>query len=165
MAATNYCNFRNRFPVRFIILALFLFSILSCGGTVMTVPGGFAEIEDPENLFAAVSPEGMSLSVKKEKNYPVKDAGFWGDALGNHLKKEGYTPFEGENAEGNLFTCPAGEGVYMEWVLPYRGETYTYLTAVVVKKKTLYVVEAGGEYEVYKSYRNEVKKSLETLSP
>jgi hypothetical protein len=149
--------------------AIFLLSLLSlivfsgCQKVSMEVPEGFAKIEDSDELYTAVTPEGMKLSIRKEKNYPKKGTAFWGEALSHHLEEEGYIRVS-ENDGVIIFDCPAGKGAYIEWGVPYGGKDYLYLTGVVVRGKDLYVIQAAGPYSVYKQYQKGIKTSLSTFS-
>lgn len=160
---------RSGYVTRKMTLAILLLSFLSilvfsgCQKVSMEVPEGFAKIEDSAELYTAVTPEGMKLSIRKEKNYPEKGTAFWGEALSHHLDEEGYTRIS-EGDEVITFECPAGKGAYVEWGVPYGGKDYLYLTGVVVRGKDLYVIQAAGPYSVYKQYQEGIKTSLSTLS-
>jgi len=147
----------------FFVLTLFLAVLSGCQKVSMDAPEGFAKIDDSDELYTAVTPEGMKLSIRKEKNYPQKEAAFWGDALSHHLNEEGYTKVS-EDEGAIAFDCPAGKGAYVEWGVPYGGKDYLYLTGVVVRGKDLFVVQAAGPYSVYKQYQKGIKTSLSTLS-
>ena len=132
-------------------------SVDSAGGNPMVaIPKGLAEMDTGKGFFSAISPEGLTLRARTVVNYPEKDIEFWTAALGKQLTGLGYLPID-ENQE---FESTAGKGSYFEWGLPYLGEDYLYLTAVCVKGKKIFILEAAGEQPVYSQYREELIDSL-----
>lgn len=132
----------------------------SCAGFRVDLPEGFALVEEGKR-FVAVSPEGLRYRVKTETNYPVKDVEFWGAALVRQLEEEGYAA----RGKGEYFDCPAGRGFFIEWNVPYGGETYTYLTGIVPQGDVIYIAESAAEFSVYKTYRKALLESMKSISP
>lgn len=146
--------------LRIVFASAALLLTLSCATVFhVSVPGGFALVEEGER-FLAVSPEGLRFRVRQEENYPQKDVDFWSGALKRQLEEEGYHP----GAGGDFFECPAGRGFYIEWNVPYGGETYTYMTGIVPSGDTIYLAEAAAEHTIYAAYQEEIVKSLESIS-
>ena len=143
-------------PVALICLLL----TVSCSRLSVTPPNGFAELKGRRS-YKAISPEGMLYRIRSVKNDPRKKLEFWGEALENHLVKEGYRL----NGKAQSFTNGDREGVSYEWVLPYGNESYLYLTALIVTDKTITLAEATAPYSVFISYRQALLDSLASIRP
>jgi hypothetical protein len=143
-------------PVALICLLL----TVSCSRLSVTPPDGFAELKG-RRTYQAISPEGMLYRIRSVKNEPRKELEFWGEALENHLVKEGYRL----NGKARSFTSGDREGVSYEWVLPYGNESYLYLTALIVTDKTITLAEATAPYSVFISYRQALLDSLASIRP
>jgi hypothetical protein len=146
-------------------VALLLF--VSCGKLSrinVELPEGFAEKRTRLVLYSssykAVSPEGILFGVRSVKNYPPQDLKFWQEALKTHLMKEGYLP-KGKEVR---FETREEEGVLFEWTIPYGNRNYIYITAIIPVKKRILVCEVAGEYSIYMVYREDILKSLRTIS-
>jgi hypothetical protein len=146
-----------------VLLPVALFSLLftvSCARLSVTPPEGFAELKG-KRTYRATSPEGMLYRIRSIKNDPQKNLGFWGEALENHLVKEGYRL----NGKAQSFQSGAREGLSYEWVLPYGNESYLYLTALIVTDKTITLAEATAPYPVFIQYRQALLDSLTSIRP
>ena len=143
-------------PVVLAMLAL----TSSCSRISVVPPEGFAELKGGRS-YRAVSPEGMLYRIRSIKNEPQKDLTFWGEALENHLSREGYRcegevqSFEGEDQKG----------LYYEWILPSGNQSYFYLTALIVTEKTITLAEAAAPHPVYIQYRQALLDSLASIRP
>lgn len=150
--------------MRRVLLPIILASLavtISCSRLSVTPPQGFAEVKGGRS-YRAVSPEGMLYSIRSIKNSPRKNLDFWGEALENHLVKEGYRL----NGDGRSFTTSGElEGLSYEWVLPYGNESYLYLTAVIVTDRTITLAEAAAPYPVFIRYRQALVDSLASIQP
>ncbi len=146
-----------------VLLPIALISLLlavSCSRLSVTPPEGFAELKG-RRIYQAISPEGMLYRIRSIKNDPRKNLEFWGEALENHLVKEGYRL----NGKARSFTSGDREGLSCEWVLPYGNESYLYLTAVIVTDKTITLAEAAAPYPVFIQYRQALLDSLASIRP
>jgi hypothetical protein len=132
----------------------------SCSRVTVTAPEGFAELKGGRS-YRAVSPEGLQYRVRSIKNEPPKSLEFWGEALENHLVKEGYRL----NGKARSFASGDREGLSFEWVLPYGNESYLYLTALIVTEKTITLAEAAAAYPVFVRYRQALLDSLGSIRP
>jgi hypothetical protein len=132
----------------------------SCSRLSVVAPEGFAELKAGRS-YRAVSPEGMLYRVRSIKNEPRKDLSFWGEALENHLVKEGYR----SSGEAQSFESGDQEGLYYEWVLPYGNESYLYLTAILVTDRTITLAEAAAPHPVFIQYRHALLDSLSSIRP
>lgn len=144
-----------------LVLPLFLLLFAaSCSHISVIPPEGFAELAG-RGSYRAVSPEGMLYRIRSIKNVPQKDIEFWGDALKNHLVKEGYRLRD----EAESFESEVQDGLAYQWVLPYGNESYLYLTALIVTDKTITLAEAAAPYPVYIKYQQAIRDSLATIRP
>jgi hypothetical protein len=143
----------------FIVPALLVLAV-SCSRLTVDPPVGFAEIKGGRT-YQAVSPEGMRYRVRSLKNEPQKDLSFWGDALENHLAKEGYR----SAGEAGSFESADRDGACYEWILPMGNQSYFYLTALIVTDKAIILAEAAAPHDVYLRYRQALLDSLATIQP
>jgi hypothetical protein len=143
-------------PLTLTVLTL----LVSCSRVSVQPPEGFAELKG-RRTYRAVSPEGMLYRVRSIKNEPRKDLEFWGDALQNHLLKEGYRP----NGEALSFESDDLEGLLYEWILPSGNESYLYLTALIVTGRTITLAEAAAPHPEFTRYRQALLDSLASIRP
>lgn len=141
----------------FIFILILLWLSGACARVKVANPEGFAKITD-KSYFKAVSPEGVVFKVHCEKNYPVKGLEFWGRALRNHLADEGYRFIKEDK-----FNAGSTPGILFEWGAPYGNEDYIYLTALLVRDRTIAIAEAAGEFTLYTGYRNALLESLASI--
>jgi len=147
--------------IRFVLPGiLLLVSLVLSGCLSVETPQGFAEIS-PFPAYRAISPEGVRYSIRTVQNYPPQDLKFWGQALKNHLQAEGYLLIRPEER----FEAANREGLIFEWGLPYRNQSYIYLTAIMLWEKDIVIAEAAGEKELYARYREALIESLRSLNP
>lgn len=147
--------------VRFLLLAAAVAAVFGCTRYQVELPEGFAELKRQKaGNYLAVSPEGIQFSITTEKNYPKQDLEYWQTAMGDHMKKAGYTLVSGPDR----FDTEKQEGVVFEWAAPYSGKDYIYLTGLVVSGKRLLVIEAAGEYTEFQRYKQAIMDSLKSIS-
>lgn len=153
-----------RRPFLFLLPLLFFLLIpISCldvaeQAPLVATPDGFAPLQ-LETQYAAMSPEGMIYRARIMENEPKQTLEFWSQALRTHLAKEGYTPL----GTGSGFRAGDLDGAYVEWTLPFGGDTYKYLTALLVHENVIAVAEASGEHAIYDIHRDAIFESLETI--
>ncbi len=152
--------YARRYPVKKgISLALVLFALLTSCGVELEIPEGFALVEKSPEYTLVVSPEGLKMRIRTTKNYPVKDLAFWKEALETQLEQEGYVPV----GKPRDFQAGGNEGVVFQWGVPYRGENYIFLTAVLVDRNTIIIAEAAGRKDIFDRYRESIVESLSTI--
>lgn len=149
---------------RFVLAGVVLVSAVSCARVKVEPPEGFAEWKSNwglgQQVYRAVSPEGIHLKARIVKNYPPQNLDFWKEALSSHLESEGYHPA----GDAVVFQAAGRQGVLYEWAVPYGEEEYVYLTAIVPSERKIAVVEAAGAFSIYREYRAAILNSLETVS-
>ena len=127
-------------------------------GINAAAPEGFALFKGGRgSAFVASSPEGVLYSINRIKNYPKMGLEFWIKALEKHLVDGGYSLY-GRAAE--FETAKKEKGMYLEWLVPYQGRDYVYMTGLVIRRGRILIVEAGGEYGLFKGYRDKITESL-----
>ncbi len=148
--------------LRIFLLGLIMASgLFGCTRYGIEAPEGFAEVQrQGAGRFLAVSPEGVRLSIKTEKNYPKQDLTYWQTAMEEHMRQAGYKLIAGPES----FTAKKRQGAYFEWGAPYEGKDYLYLTGLVVAGRKLLVIEAGGEAGVFLNYRENIVQSLSRMT-
>ena len=130
-----------------------------CQRVSLSPPEGFAKMGGQRQV-RAISPEGVRLEVRLTENTPAQRIDFWKEALKTQLQKEGYR----QRTDEKMFETSSGKGTAIEWLAPYRDRTYVYLTGVVVAGTRLAVIEAGGELKLFRKYRQDIYRSLRTIS-
>jgi Domain of unknown function (DUF4349) len=121
-------------------------------------PRGFAELQTTD-WFSAMSPEGMIFRIRLIKNLPVQDLQFWSEALTTHLLNEGYVSISTENE----FNTAQNTGLFSEWTVPFKNDTYKYLSGVMVSDNSIAVIEAAADHSIYNQHRESIVKNLETI--
>ncbi|MBI9099945.1 MAG: hypothetical protein JEY91_15800, partial [Spirochaetaceae bacterium] len=124
-------------------------------------PSGFALV-DNRSFFRAISPEGVRFQIRKGKNYPLKELEFWSATFVRHMEESGYQ----KKDDGKIFETATGvRGYAVEWGLSMGNRDYLYLTAIVPYKKTIFIIEAAGEHNIFRNYREAVYSAMESFSP
>ncbi|MDX9801864.1 MAG: hypothetical protein RBT69_11075 [Spirochaetia bacterium] len=145
------------------VKALFLFLLASsvfsgCRPFSAEIPDKFAASRDRGSLVI-YSPDGFKARIKTEKNTPLKDTSFWAEALKTQLTGEGYPLLE-----ERVFSSANLEGIELTWLMPLGNRYYKYMTAVSVKDKTIYIVEAAAEKELFDKYDDDIKTIISSIS-
>lgn len=144
------------------LLSAGLLVLTSCVTTPMIqTPQGFAAYSEAPagTVLRAVSPEGVTFRLRTEENDPPQTIDFWSEALQVHLERSGYALLESHSID-----APVGDVVAFEWVAPFAGEDWIYLTAVADGDSDILLVEAAGSYAHFSEYREAILGSLETLT-
>ncbi len=142
-----------------IILILGILALSGCVTVSMQVPEGFALQNKTFDNMKAISPEGLRLELRRALNSPEKDLTFWQDAYLYQMIESGYQLF----SETERFTSKSGPGFYTEWAVPYLGETWIYLNAVIIKGKDIVILEAAGPLSIYTDYKENIITALSTI--
>lgn len=141
------------------ICLLCLSLVLACCKKIaVDNPQGFAQLATRDQ-YAATSPEGMIYRVRLMKNAPEQTLAFWAEALATHLKQQGYVQATSDTA----FDAGKIPGLFSEWTVPYRSETYKYFTGVLVTKQVVAVAEAAADHVIYAKHRAAILDSLKTV--
>ena len=155
----------SRLVLLYMITAITVVAVSSCRTTMITIetPTGFARYSGYSGAATgdnrAISPEGVVLRIRTEKNDPPQNLAFWTEALKNHLEQSGYKLLGEEE-----FDSEVGPGVLFEWIAPVDQEDWVYLTAIAVVDERIAIVEAAGPYAFYRDYEQAIKRSLATVN-
>jgi hypothetical protein len=153
--------------------SLILFSLLStqvgaCATFHMNTPDGFAELDDTDDYgYRAVNAEGIVVAVRSERNRPEGNLDFWARSLDERLRSQGYSP-DGEarpvqNASGL-------RGLQFRYVRDVGGRPLRYWVTVFVRdggflrRARVYVIEAGGDREVFDRAVPSVERAIQQFS-
>ena len=115
----------------------------------LELPDNFAVVKSSGCLYA-FTPEGARLRLKKIKNSPRKDTGFWIEALENNLKSRGYIPLKSPagNLSEEISKLKDGENFkYLYWVVNTENRRYFYTTALRVKGSNIELLEFAEKIE------------------
>lgn len=111
----------------------------------MTLPDGFVEVgPDARGRYhtRAISPDGVVVALRIERNAENAGADFWGQAIRNELaQSRGYAL----TAKKEIQSAAGLEGRMMEFSTDADGETGVYMVAVFVSGDEVLVSEAGGK--------------------
>lgn len=144
--------------VRICVLCLAASAFFSCTPVRAEIPDIFAFSESRGKL-RIYSPDGLKITVRAEKNTPQKDSEFWAGALENQLEKKGYLLEKKER-----FSSANLNGISLLWVVPFGHEYYSYMTALAVKGRKIYIMEAAGEQKLFERYEKEIAGILSSLA-
>jgi len=134
----------RRLPL--IVLALALL-VPACASFHVNTPTGFAELEDDERYdYRATNADGVVIGVRAVRNEPRANLEFWGRVVDERLRRQGYVP------EGNpepIRSADGLAGVMFRYGCTVGGREHRYQVAVFVRTKKVFVLEAGGDREVF----------------
>ncbi|MDB4929593.1 MAG: hypothetical protein JWM10_2077 [Myxococcaceae bacterium] len=129
-----------------LILALSLLAP-ACASFHINTPNGFAELEDDERYdYRAINADGVVIGVRAVRNEPQANLEFWGRVVDERLRRQGYVP------AGNPEPVQSANGlagVLFHYAATVGGREHRYQVAVFVRPKKVYVLEAGGDREVF----------------
>ncbi len=129
-----------------LLLALSLLAP-ACASFHVNTPSGFAELEDDSRYdYRATNADGVVIAVRVMRNEPEANLEFWGRVIDERLHRQGYTP------EGNpepVQSANGVPGVMFRYGATVGGRAHRYQVAVFVRGKKVFVMEAGGDREVF----------------
>ncbi len=142
------------------LLASLAIASVACGPK-LAPPPSFARVDGGDYDDRVTTPQGVVVAVRKEANDPRADVAFWSRAIDLRLLHDGYA----RASESPITTDRGLAGVELAYARADEGRTYRYEVAVFVDGKRLYLVEAGGDAEVFDPARADVEKALRSLDP
>ena len=141
------------------------FALLGCVGITgchpirIAPPPGFAVLEPGEDYsYRAVSPQGVVLTVRREKNEPEGDLGFWSGAIDAKLRRDGYRAYEAHDV-----VSKGVKGKQVRYAIERDQREHTYWVTVFVTSSAVITVEAGGDHELFAREGEAVGRSIATL--
>lgn len=133
-----------------------------CGGPVyrLDAPQGFVKYEKKKGP-SFITPDGVRLRARTERNYPKADLPFWADAMERHLVARGYLL----HAKQCFKTAKGLDGCTAEFVLPHAGEDWVLAETIFVLGDDLAVLEAAGPFDRYKKVAASLAKAYLSFEP
>ena len=129
-----------------LILALSLLAP-ACASFHLNTPNGFAQLEDDERYdYRATNADGVVIAVRVERNEPLANLEFWGRVVDERLRRQGYVPNGNPEPVQSANGVP---GVLFRYGATVGGREHRYPVAVFVRARKVFVVEAGGDREVF----------------
>lgn len=143
-----------------LLLALSLLAP-ACASFHVNTPNGFAELEDDERYdYRATNADGVVIAVRVVRNEPRASLEFWGRVVDERLRRQGYVP------EGNpepVRSANGLPGVMFRYGATVGGREHRYQVAVFVQNKKVFVLEAGGDREVFDPAAPAVARALRSF--
>jgi hypothetical protein len=124
----------------------------------LDIPEGFALVAN-KRIYQAVSPEGVRFQIREEKNYPRMEVDFWSETFEREMTESGYQLA----GESTVIETGMGDCYVAEWGVALGTDDFIYLTAVLPHRNTIYIIEAAGEYRMFRDYRDAVIAAIESL--
>jgi hypothetical protein len=145
-----------------IVLAMLCALPFACASFRMNTPPGFATLDaNDDHAYRATSANGVVIAVRSERNRPEGNLEFWADAIDDRLCATGYT-LDGEPRP--VQSADGVPGIQRRYARNANGRTLRYWTTVFVKGSRVYVVEAGGDREVFDRAAPAVEQAISSLS-
>lgn len=147
---------------RFIAILLLAAAPSACASFHMNTQPGFAELEHNDDYaYRATSADGVVVAVRSERNQPTGNLEFWSRAVDERLRANGYV------ADGEPRPVRSGdgvEGVQYRYARDASGRTLRYWATVFVKDLRIFIVEAGGDREVFDRAVPAVERAITSIT-
>lgn len=153
---------RSHWPVWALVLAAVALTSAACGGPNyrLDAPQGFVRY-DKKKAPAFITPDGVRLRARTERNYPKAELAFWADAMERHLVARGYLLHHKQ-----CFKTTRGlDGCTAEFILPHAGEDWVLAETVFVLGDSLALLEAAGPFDRYKKVAPALAKAYLSFEP
>jgi hypothetical protein len=145
-----------------ILLTTLLLAALASSCVSIRTPDGYAERKRTGRYdFLAVSTDASTISLRVQANEDKRHGtlDFWSEASKKQLTlSRGYTLKE----EGN-FSTSKGPGRWFLFKKKWEGTDHLYLLGLVVKGKKIFVMEGGGDQEVFEEDVKQIVEAFGTL--
>jgi len=136
----------------------------ACTGARVNTPAGFATLESSDDYtYRAASAEGIVLAVRAERNRPEGNLAFWSRVIDERMQSRGYTP----DGEPRSLQSPEGlAGTQYRYRMTHQGRAHRYWVTVFVRPggflrgARVYVVEAGGDQEIFDAQTGAVERAM-----
>lgn len=117
---------------------------------IFNKPDGFAEYKIKNDIYKAISSDGIKIKVYFAKNEPYGEASMWMESTDSYLKGIGYTSISSDKV-----VAESGKsGICNEYKYLYYGRVYEYIVSIFIDKDNIYIIEASG-LEKYFNKRKE----------
>ncbi len=149
------------------VLALAL-SAPACSTFRMNTPAGFAELDETDDYdYRSTNAEGVVVAVRVNRNRPEANLEFWSRVVDDRLREQGYSPDGEPRAVQNANGLP---GTQFRYLREWSGRRYRYWVTVFVKpggflrRGRVFVVEAGGDQEIFDRATPAVERAIASFS-
>ena len=133
----------------------------ACTTFQIHAPAGFAELTEDERYdYRATNADGVVIAVRALRNSPEAGLEFWGHVVDERLRRDGYLADGAAEAVHDERGVP---GVMLRYHCTIGGRAHRYLVAVYVRGSKVYVLEAGGDREVFDPVAEVVERSLRSF--
>jgi hypothetical protein len=136
----------------------------ACAGPRVNTPAGFATLGDDDHFsYRAASAEGVVLAVRVERNRPEGNLAFWSRVVDERMQSRGYVP---DGDPRPVQSADGLAGTQYRYRVAHQGRAHRYWVAVFVKpggflsRSRVYVVEAGGDQEVFDPAAAAVERAM-----
>jgi hypothetical protein len=142
---------------------------VGCRPFDVETPDSFIELEDQRRAdydYRATTADGVVVAVQGLPNKQRGTLSFWAEAVRNKLRDaRGYALLE----ESDVRAVGGMPGKQLRFGRDEAGHTFRYWVTIFVRHEGMYprvwVIEAGGEQEVFESRREEVERLIATFEP
>lgn len=147
---------------RFIAILLLAAAPSACASFHMNTQPGFAELEGNDDYgYRATSADGVVVAVRSERNRPEGNLEFWARAVDERLRSNGYVP---DGDPRPVRSADGVDGMQYRYARDASGRTLRYWTTVFVKGSRLFIVEAGGDREVFDRAVPAVERTIASIT-
>ncbi len=140
----------------------------ACATFRMTTPAGFAQLDDNDDFdYRATNAEGVVVAVRSERNRLHGNLEFWAGAVQERLRTQGYAP---DGAPRPVQNASGLHGVQLRFMREGGGRVLRYWVTVFVRDSgflrpsRVFIVEAGGDREVFDHATPAVERAITTFS-
>ena len=144
------------------ILSIIIMATAMAWGAPVKTPDDFAQLKDPgyEFKYRAISFDEVTIALKLRKNDPKGDVKFWSKVLKEKIPLVyGYTFVE----ESNVTTDKGRDGTLLQFEVDQEDGKYLYLVGVFIKKKKMWLFEAGGRHEAFKAHEKDIIRAIKSM--
>jgi hypothetical protein len=117
--------------------------------------------KDPEYDYRATSPDGVTLAVRRVKNDPKGDVGYWSDAIAQRLTAYGTYDVTSSRDITN-HQGVAGREITLKHTAD--GSEHVYRVAVYDRKGWLYVIESAGDTQKMANWSIALDQAVQGIS-
>lgn len=143
------------------LIATLLLATGACASFRMNTPPGFAELDSNDDFdYRATSADGVVVAVRAERNRPEGNLEFWSRAVDERLRANGYSP-DGEPRP--VRSADGVPGVQYRYARDHDGRTLRYWVTVFVRGSKIFIVEAGGDREVFDRAAPAVERAVASI--
>ena len=146
---------------RLVLCTAFALLPQACASFHIQTPGGFAELSDDARYdYRATNADGVVLAVRAVANEPEAGLDFWSRVVDERLRRQGYV---GDGPSETLHDARGIPGTVFRYHATHEGRAHRYVVAVFVRGNKVFVVEAGGDREVFDPASPAVERALRSF--